>query len=161
MYTKVKFWTYAFPPFWKDKFVTFFVSCLDQWEMMRLMIMETAKLTWHNSSDFLGWAAQNTIGWIIFINLWSKPWIYPPPKTVTVTTRTLTFFVGNPELNLHSPLLLVFFILPCFPEGSFRGKRASNSHDRLNMLVLNLLPCSGLTWNDNYIYIFMYIFMCI
>ena len=33
------------------------------------------------------------------------PWMWPPHR-MPVTTRIITFLVGNPELNLHLPLLL-------------------------------------------------------
>ena len=33
------------------------------------------------------------------------PWVVPPPR-MPVTTRIITFLVGDPELNLHLPQLL-------------------------------------------------------
>ena len=54
-------------------------------------------------------------------------WLGLSPGPVTVTTRIVIFFVGDPELNLHLPLLLepkVWLYKMLEFRGRFRGLRA-------------------------------------
>ena len=49
----------------------------------------------------VGWCC----GLVIKKIAWHIPWVVPPPR-IPVTTRITMFLVGDPELNLHLPLLL-------------------------------------------------------
>ena len=54
------------------------------------------------SDDYFWCISERNLGWLIYIYIY----IGLSPLPVIVTTRIITFLVGNPELNLHLPLLL-------------------------------------------------------
>ena len=51
-------------------------------------------------------ATCHTASFIRILTIWANcriPWVWPLPR-IPVTTRIITFVVGNPELNLYLPL---------------------------------------------------------